>query len=101
AAVGKHFEPMLADVGLAAAMMAWSGLAPRFQHACDLNRLTLPAELPGKSRFARAHAGRIECSRDRLNRSADELLGHINLSSQLYSGDKLPRDLPWIRAAAV
>jgi hypothetical protein len=80
AGVGPHFVPMFAYVSVAAAMMARSRLAPGLQYLCDLNGLRSPAELPRKSGLPSAHPGGIHRFNNRLNRCADELLGHVVIS---------------------
>ncbi len=49
AGLGQHLEPVLADVSLAAAVMARPGFAPGLQHAGDLNGFRSPTELPGEA----------------------------------------------------
>jgi hypothetical protein len=76
AGVGQHFKPVLAHVPIAAAVMARAGLPPRLEHARNAYDLRSPPELPRQPRLAGGHPARVDRFNDRLNRFADEFLGH-------------------------
>jgi hypothetical protein len=91
AGIGRYFEPVLAHILLAAAMMARAGLPPRVYDLCNAYDLRSPPELLRQPRLPGRHPRRVDRFKDRLNRLAYEFLNHdITLNRPTYSTCLIP-----------
>jgi clan AA aspartic protease len=78
---GGHLVPVLADVALATAVVAWARLSPGAADFDDADVAAPPGEALGKSGPAGGHPRRIQGGADRLKRLAHELRGAGHASS--------------------